>query len=42
MEDRFGARPTLTIFDIPVVLDNDVSEAHVDGRPVLAPWNESA
>jgi len=38
MEDRFGVRPTLTLFDNPVVLDNEAGEVRVDGRPVPAPW----
>lgn len=42
MEGRFGVRPTLTIFDNPVVLDNETGEVRVDGAPVPAPWNMSA
>ena len=38
MEGRFGVRPTLTLFDNPVTLDNERGEARVDGRPVPPPW----
>jgi len=38
MEGRFGVRPTLTLFDNPVVLDNEAGEVRVDGTPVPAPW----
>jgi len=38
MEGRFGVRPTLTLFDCPVVLDNEADEVRVDGRPVPPPW----
>ncbi len=38
MEGRFGVRPTLTLFDNPVVLDNVKGEVRVDGEPVVAPW----
>ena len=38
MEGRFGVRPTLTLFDNPVVLDNEAGEARVDGTPVPPPW----
>lgn len=40
MEGRFGARPILTIFDTPFALDNEISDARVDGMPVLAPWKD--
>ena len=33
MEGRFGARPTLTLFDNPVTLDNDAGEVWIDGQP---------
>ncbi|MCA0871244.1 hypothetical protein LCL97_10420 [Seohaeicola saemankumensis] len=39
MEGRFGVRPTLTLFDNPVVLDNEAGEVRVRGRAVPAPWN---
>lgn len=39
MEGRFGVRPTLTIFDNPVVLDNEAGEVRVDGKPVPPPWS---
>ena len=32
MESRFGVRPTLTIFDNPVVLDNEAGEVRVNGE----------
>ena len=38
MEGRFGVRPTLTIFDNPVVLDNERGEVRVDGCTVESPW----
>lgn len=38
MEGRFGVRPTLTLFDAPVVLDNERDEVRVDGAPIAAPW----
>lgn len=40
MEGRFGARPTLEIYDNPVVLDNEAGEARVEGAPVPAPWEQ--
>ena len=40
MEGRFGVRPSLRLFDIPVVLDNERGEARVDGRRVPPPWTE--
>ncbi|AHM04369.1 hypothetical protein roselon_02016 [Roseibacterium elongatum DSM 19469] len=42
MEGRFGVRPTLTLFDNPVVLDNERDEVRVDGAPVTPPWAEDA
>ena len=42
MEGRFGVRPTLTLFDNPVVLDNDAGEVRVDGAPVAPPWLEES
>ena len=42
MEGRFGVRPTLTLFDNPVVLDNEKGEVRVDGRPVAPPWDSDA
>jgi hypothetical protein len=41
MEGRFGVRPTLTIFDNPVVLDNEKGEVRVDGVPVEPPWQKT-
>lgn len=38
MEGRFGVRPTLTLFDNPVVLDNEAGEVRVNGVPVSPPW----
>lgn len=38
MEGRFGVRPTLRLFDVAVVLDNEAGEARVDGRAVPPPW----
>ena len=38
MAGRFGVRPTLTLFDSPVVLDNEAGEVRVEGRSVEAPW----
>ena len=42
MEGRFGVRPTLTLFDNPVVLDNERGEVRVDGTPVAPPWDADA
>ncbi|MHA6265066.1 hypothetical protein ACXYMO_17840 [Arenibacterium sp. CAU 1754] len=41
MEGRFGVRPTLTLFDTPVVLDNEADEVRVDGHKVSAPWKKA-
>jgi hypothetical protein len=38
MEGRFGVRPTLMLFDCPVVLDNEEGEVRVNGVPVPPPW----
>ena len=38
MAGRFGVRPTLKLFDSPVVLDNEAGEVRVEGRAVEAPW----
>ncbi len=38
MEGRFGARPTLRLYDAPVVLDNEAGEVRVDGRTVPPRW----
>ena len=38
METRFGARPTLALYDNHVVLDNEADEVRVDGKPIPAPW----
>ena len=40
MKGRFGVRPTLTLFDNPVVLDNEADEVRVDGTRVSPPWTE--
>lgn len=38
MEGRFGVRPTLRLFDVAVLLDNEAGEARVDGiTPQAAP-----
>lgn len=42
MEGRFGVRPTLTLFDCPVVLDNERDEVRVDGAPIDPPWGAGA
>ena len=42
MEGRFGVRPVLTLFDNPVVLDNELGEVRVDGTPVPPPWSADA
>lgn len=39
MEGRFGVRPTLSLFDNPVVLDNEADEVRVMGKPVTPPWS---
>ena len=39
MEGRFGVRPTLTIFDNPVVLDNEAGEVRVNGEAITPPWH---
>ncbi len=39
MEGRFGVRPTLTLFDNAVVLDNEKGEVRVNGASVPAPWD---
>jgi hypothetical protein len=39
MEGRFGVRPKLTIFDSPVVLDNEKGEVRVDGAAINPPWD---
>lgn len=41
MEGRFGTRPTLTLFDNPVVLDNEKGEVRVDGAAVTPPWADA-
>jgi len=37
MEGRFGVRPTLTLYDCDVVLDNVKGEVRVDGEPAEIP-----
>ena len=41
MEGRFGVRPVLTLFDNPVVLDNEKGEVRVEGTSVLSPWENN-
>lgn len=38
MEGRFGVRPTLRLYEAPVVLDNAAGEVRVDGAAVTPPW----
>jgi hypothetical protein len=38
MEGRFGVRPTLRLFDLAALLDNEAGEVRVDGQAVPAPW----
>ncbi|MDE4191342.1 hypothetical protein [Phaeobacter gallaeciensis] len=38
MEGRFGVRPTLEIYDNPVVLDNEQDEVRVNGVRIEPPW----
>lgn len=38
MEGRFGVRPTLEIYDNPVVLDNEQDEVRVNGDRIESPW----
>jgi hypothetical protein len=42
MEGRFGVRPTLRLFENPVVLDNEAGEVRVNGRAVPPPWRDAA
>lgn len=42
MEGRFGVRPTLTLFDCPVLLDNEAGEVRVDGHPAPPPWGSAS
>jgi len=42
MEGRFGVRPTLTLYDSYLTLDNDAGEVRVDGQPVTPPWEADA
>ncbi|TDK45054.1 monooxygenase [Antarcticimicrobium luteum] len=42
MEGRFGVRPTLELYDCPVVLDNAAGEVRVNGAPVPPPWRRDA
>ncbi|MCR9069430.1 MAG: YdhR family protein [Rhodobacteraceae bacterium] len=41
MEGRFGARPSVTIWDNPVVLDNIAGEVRVDGVPTPKPQTDA-
>lgn len=41
MEGRFGVRPTLEIYDNPVVLDNEQDEVRVNGDPISPPWDKA-
>ena len=40
MEGRFGVRPTLELWDCPVVLDNEAGATRANGVPVSPPWDE--
>ena len=40
MEGRFGVRPTLEMYENPVVLDNLAGEARVEGVAVPPPWQQ--
>ena len=42
MERRFGVRPTLTLYDSYLTLDNEAGEVRMDGKPVPAPWKADA
>ncbi|MGI9521676.1 MAG: hypothetical protein ACR2PG_08510 [Hyphomicrobiaceae bacterium] len=42
MLERFGVRPTLSLFDSYVTLDNDAGEVRVNGQAVPAPWKSHA
>ena len=42
MKGRFGVRPTLTLYDSYLTLDNEASEVRVDGKPVARPWSTNA
>ena len=42
MEGRFGVRPTLTLFESAVVLDNEADEVRVNGSAVPAPWGDAS
>ena len=42
IEERFGARPTLTMFDHYVTVDNSAGEVRVDGKPVTNDSSEAA
>ncbi len=37
-----GVRPSLEIFDNPVMLDNEAGEVRVDGSAVRPPWTMGA
>ena len=36
MLSRFGVRPSLTIFENPVILDNEQGEVRINGTPIPA------
>ncbi len=40
MEGRFGVRPTLTLFESPVILDNEAGEVRVQGQTIEPPWSK--
>ncbi|MEK9722951.1 MAG: hypothetical protein VW405_05630 [Rhodospirillaceae bacterium] len=42
MEGRFGVRPTLTLYDNYLTLDNEAGEVRVAGEVVPAPWADAA
>jgi hypothetical protein len=41
MEGRFGVRPTLELWECPVVLDNQTDEARADDVAVPPPWGDA-
>lgn len=41
MMGRFGVRPTLEIFDCPVVLDNEEDRVRVNGTAINGPWDSA-
>ena len=41
MEGRFGVRPTLELWDCPVMLDNEANEVRAEGATVPPPWDNA-